>query len=367
MHVALIIDDERLVHEQPMLHRVAADLAERGCKLTAVLPELQDADEEARLDEPRIPAEVHVSVKMKVAPWMRRSRCRALVEDLDAGPPDLVHAVGEDAWTVALDLSRAVDRPATLELWSAAQVRRVPHSRAAAQVAGYIVPTDPIAQELRRRVDPGLVSLVPPGAELPAEPCRPLAARDQSIALAIITSGVDVAGPRAMLSGLSRLVRELPQIQACLELRGPGEHEIWRHASRLDLLGHISTVVDASHHQTLITGCDILVMPEPAGEVRSLILHAMALGMPILAAEDPYLDMVVGGRTAVVVDHADPDEWADNLRKLVADPTLARRIGGAARSLVAERHRPGDQADKLAAAFEQVLSGGAHTFADAGV
>ncbi|MHC4220600.1 MAG: glycosyltransferase, partial [Planctomycetota bacterium] len=157
------------------------------------------------------------------------------------------------------------------------------------------------------------------------------------------------------------------QIQACLELRGPNEHEIWRQARRLDLLGHISTIDDAAQHRTLLTGCDVLVVPERFGEVRSLILGAMALGMPVMASDDPYLDMLVAEQTAIIVQQPDPDEWADNLRRLFTESDLAHRIGGAARDWIAEHHRPEDHAVRLTAAFQQVLSGGAHTFADADV
>jgi glycosyltransferase involved in cell wall biosynthesis len=170
-----------------------------------------------------------------------------------------------------------------------------------------------------------------------------------------------------MLTGLSRLTKEFPQIQACLELRGPGAHEIWRTARRLDLLGHISTITDAAQHRALLTGCDILVIPERFGQVRTLILSAMALAMPVIAAGDPYLDMLLPDQTAVIVETGDADEWADNLRRLFTDSDLGSRIGRASRAWVGEHHRPEGHVASLEAAFQQVLSGGAHTFADAGV
>jgi glycosyltransferase involved in cell wall biosynthesis len=234
-------------------------------------------------------------------------------------------------------------------------------------VAAYIAPTEPIADALRQRLDPDLVSMVPFGVELPPEARNVLADREEAISLAIIGSGLDATSHRPILTALSRLTKEFPQIQACLELRGPHEHEIWRQARRLDLLGHISTIDDAAQHRTLLTGCDILMVPERLGQVRSLILAAMALGMPVMAGDDPYLDMLTADQTAIIVEPDDADAWADNLRLLFTDPDLAGRIGGAARSWVAEHHRTEDYVTGLEAAFRQVLSGGAHTFADADV
>jgi glycosyltransferase involved in cell wall biosynthesis len=365
MHVALIIDHERLVRERALLERAIPRLSDHGCQVTAIVPEAAQIGEEP--DAVPLPAAAHVWARMRVPPWMRRARSRRVAASLEAAVPDLFHALGERAWSLGLDLARLLDRPVTLDVWSAEQVRRVPHARAASHVAGYIAPTEPIADALRQRLDPGLVSMVPLGVELPEQPRQVLADRQETIAVAIIGSGLDATSHRPMLTALSRLTKEFPQIQACLELRGPYEHEIWRQARRLDLLGHISTIDDAAQHRALLTGCDVLVVPERFGEVRSLILAAMALGMPVIAADDPYLDMLVGDHTAIIVEEADPDEWADNLRRLFTDPDLARRIGEAARSRVAEHHRPEDHASRLSAAFQQVLSGGARAFADAEV
>ncbi|MHC4079837.1 MAG: glycosyltransferase family 4 protein [Planctomycetota bacterium] len=365
-HIALIIDHERLVRERGLLERTSLGLGEHGCRVTVILPQAAQIDDEPEAELP-LPAASHIWARMKVPPWMRRVRTRRVADALATSEPELLHAVGEQAWALGLDLAKLLDRPVTLDVWSAEQVRRVPHARAASHVAGYITPTEPIADALRQRLEPDLVSMVPFGVELPAEPRTVLADRDGAIALAIIGSGLDATSHRPMLTGLSRLTKEFPQIQACLELRGPNQHEIWRQARRLDLLGHISTIDDAALHRALLTGCDVLVVPERLGQVRSLILAAMALGMPVMANDDPYLDMLMADQTAIIVEQDDPDQWADNLRRLLTDPDLAPRIGGAARAWVAEHHRPDDHVESLEAAFQQVLSGGAHTFADADV
>lgn len=366
MHVALIIDEDRLAGEGPMLARLAAGLVEGGVQVTAVLPEGRPLPE-SRGGEACATKPARLEVKMGVPPWMRRPRALHLAAALEAAPPDLLHAVGEKAWKVGLDVARVIDRPVTLDLFAADQVQRAPDSRTAPRLAAYIVPTEPIAEALRQRVGAELVSVVPLGVLVPTETQAPLADPEKAIALAIIGTGRDIAAYRAMLTGLSRLTREFPQIQACLELRGPSEHEIWRHARRLDLLGHISAIVDAALHRPLLTGCDVLIAPERIGHVRSVLLQAMAVGMPLVVGEDPFLDMLVPDQTAIVIREADPEEWATQLRRLLAEPQLAHNLGASAREWVASRHRVSDQVSKLMAAFEQVLSGGAHTFVDTAI
>lgn len=360
MHVALIVDHDRWRREHAMVGRVAAGLRDRDIQITAVLPEAGRLD--AVDDEPPLDGAASVYTPMQVPPWMRRARARQLAASLPAGVPDVIHAVGEDAWAVALDLARELDRPVTLEVWTAELIKRIPPGRAASRVAGYIAPTEPIAEAIRHRVDAHLVSVVPIGVEIPSQPRQVLTNRADSMTLAILGSGRDLVGYRAVLTGLSRLISDLPQIQVCLELRGPGEHEIWRHARRLDLLGHISSVVDAAMHRPLLTGCDVLVLPERQGQVRSIVLEALAAGMPAVTADDPYLDILVSDETALIVDYAVPDDWTDKLHSVLTDPAVAPRLAASARSSVAELHRPAEQADRLAAAFTQVVSGGAHAF-----
>ena len=362
MHIGLIIDRERLEREGAMLHRLSQGLVDRDFAVTAILPE-ELPEEEPHEDQGVITADACVTTRMQVALWMRRARAHQLAAALESSRPDLLHAVGEHAWTVGIDLARVIDRPVMLDVWSAQLVGRAPHGRAAQRVAGYVCPTEPIAEALRRRIDPDLVSVVPLGVEVPRQPHAVLE-KDEAVALAIIGSGHDTAAHRAMLTGLSRLTKELPYLQACLELRGPYGHEIWRHARRLDLLGHVSTIVDAARHRPLLTGCDVLVVPERQGQVRTLVLEAMALGMPVIASDDPYLDMLVADQTAMIVQEPDPDEWTEKLRRLLGDHALAKRLGATARSWIAAHHRPEDHLNQVVAAFEQVLRGGAHTFAD---
>src|SRR5262245_4815077 len=64
------------------------------------------------------------------------------------------------------------------------------------------------------------------------------------------------------------------------------------------------------------------------------LLEAMAVGMPVVAWEHPT-SPVVPGITGFLAD--DPGMFAHWTRRLLADPDLARRLGDAARHLVADR------------------------------
>jgi glycosyltransferase involved in cell wall biosynthesis len=363
MHICLIIDEERLGREQVLIQRLATGLIEREVRLTAVGPEDPDG--------PFLPEDTtgsdaleRISIAARIAPWMRRGEARRVAQLMEGDPPDLIYAIGEQSWRLGLDVARTLQRPVIFAIWSAELVARVPHSGADVHVEGYIVPSEPIAEAVRQRVDPELVSVVPTGVIPPREPRNILADPESCVAIAIIGSGQDVGAYRGLLTALSRLVREFPQIQACLELRGPHEHEIWRMASRLELLGNVSAIVDAAMHRALLTGCDLLVSPERLGQVRSIVLQAMANGMPVVASADPYLDMLIPDETAVVVSPPEPAMWVRALSQLISSPEAARGLGGSSRTWVSSNHKLSTHVDALRQAFDQVVSGGAHTFAE---
>lgn len=363
MHVMMIIDSERLAHEGQMLDRVCAELTNQQTEVSRVIPnDLQP--EQVEQIEGDVGFTLQIEAPMAVPPWMRRIRTERLVEDLGSAAPDVIHVIGQGAWKVGMDLAEAIDRPVALDVWSTGLARRVPRGRSAGRVAAYLVPTKPILKAVRRRrVDPELVSLVPLGVPVPEQTRHVLTDASEQISVAIIGSGRDVAAYRALLAGLARIVGDFPQLQICMELRGPHEHDIWRHAQRLDLLGHISAIRDAAPHAALIAGCDILIIPERYGEIRSIVLEAMARGVAIIASEDPAFDALVSEETATIVGEPSAVQWATELRRLFVEPERARAFGAAGRDLVMVRHRVQDQIAALVATFRKVLSGDTMAFA----
>ncbi len=361
MHVALIVDEERLVHEHTSLNRLSIGLIGEGVQLTRIIPD-ELTSQAVDQGEQRVALAAKIQTPMRVLPWSRRDRTDRIFEAMEKEPPDVIYALGEEAWDLGRDMAKAMDRPLAVDVCSAVDVRRVPRGRAASAVACYITPTGPIAALLRKRVDPGLICHVPMGVALPAEPRKIFTDPDSAIALAIVGSARDVPAYRALLGGLSRVTRKMPQVQAFLELCGPNEHEIWLHARRLDLMGNVSAITDAARHRALLTKCDILLMPERYGELSSLLLESMAFGIPVIAGDDPFLDMLVDGESAIIIKQADAEGWARQLQRLLTDPDAARSLGQAGREHVATHHRSSDQVSKLIKQFQRIVGGGVYQF-----
>jgi phosphatidylinositol alpha-1,6-mannosyltransferase len=78
-------------------------------------------------------------------------------------------------------------------------------------------------------------------------------------------------------------------------------------------------------------------------------LEASATGLPVVAGDSGGApDAVRVGETGYVVDGCDPDELADRVATLLADPQLARRMGAAGRRWVEQEWRWETQARRMA-------------------
>lgn len=363
MHVAMIIDSERLTHEKDMLHSIAQGFIAREIEVSWIIPEDLEAEINEHL-ETKLELSNKIEIPMKVGPWLRKARVSRLTNAFSGSKPDVIYLIGKDTWRAGLDLAEALDIQAAVDVWSMDLVKSLPRGRVAKNIGVYIAPTNEIAKAItQKEIASELVNTVAFGITLPEETTEVLADPSKSIAIAIMGSGRDIAAYKALLSGLSRVTREFPQLQICLELRGPHEHEIWRYAQRLELLSFISAIRDASHHTDAVVGCDVLLIPERFGDVRSLMLKAMGYCVPIVASGDRALDMLVADENSIIIDSPSTEQWSTHLIRLLSNPDLARKLGKAGHKIIAESFSMENQIEGLCETFRKALSGDAYSFA----
>ena len=363
MHVAMIIDSERLVHEKEMLRGIAQGLIAKEIEVSWVVPEDLEADDFQHI-ETQLQLATQIEIPMAVGPWLRKTRVSRLSNAFSGSMPDVLYLVGNETWRVGFDLAQAFDIQVAIDVWSMDLIKSLPLGRSATNVGAYIACTNELAKAIRRRrIDRALINTVAFGVEIPDKARNVLENPSESIAIAIMGSGRDIAAYKALLSGLARVTREFPQLHVCLELRGPHEHDIWRYAQRLELLGFISAIRDASHHAQAVVGCDILVIPERFGDIRSLMLKSMGYCVPVVASKDRALDMLVADENAIIIDSLSTEQWSKHLTRLLSHPDLARQLGLAGRKSVVESFGAKSQIEGLLETFQKVLSGDAYSFA----
>lgn len=361
MRLAMVIGEQRLAQEQRMLNRLAVGLMAEGVQLTRIVPEGLPA---ALLGEGerRMALAPRIETTMKSMPWMRKFHVRKVAEVLEEQPPDVLYLLGRDAWAFGMPLAMEIERPALLEVWSATQASALPRPGPNSPMAGVIAPCAGLADVLRGRVPREMVSLVPMGVGVTHRFVRVLAEDDRPPAIVVLGGARDMHAYAAAIDGLARVQQRHSSMQIFLELRGPREHDIWRLAERAGLLGAVSAIGSAAQHHALLMRCDIVLLPERYGELRSILLEAMAMALPTVAAADHALDMLVDGETARLVTRDSAELWEQHILGLMGRPAEAQAMGGRARDLVARQHGSTEQIAAMLETLERIAGSDAYVF-----
>ncbi|MCL4210557.1 MAG: glycosyltransferase family 4 protein [Phycisphaeraceae bacterium] len=359
MHVAILFDAERLMHERAMLNRLCIALIGEGVQVTRIVPD--EVADEAHEDD-AVALAGRAGYPGRAVWWAHGDRVRKLADRFGKAPPDVLLALGEATWRLARDLAAALQRPLIVETWSWRTARRLSARLAPPAGLTVITPADALAQRIRRRLKSIPVEVVPWGVPFPDEPTSAPARRGDSLALAVIGPGDSTRPYRAFVPALARFLRETTDALATCELDGRRSHDVWRLLRDQRLLERVSIISRASAHRTLLTQCDAVIAPEATGMVRSVFLEALANGVPVIAAEDNCLDFLKGGETAMVIAKPSQETWLESLRRLVTQPTVIQSLTSNGRRLAEQRHRVSRQAEQLAGLLTRSITGDAIPF-----
>lgn len=361
MHVAMVLDAERLLHERSMLNRLCIALIGEGVQVTRVVP--QEVGDEAHEDE-AVALAGRATYPTQVAWWGRGERVRKLAERFGKSPPDVLVVVGIRAWQLTCELGKHLQRPVVIEAWSWQAAKRLAPRLAPEQGMMVICPTEPLAKLARRRLrsSPVEVEVVRWGVPYPDVPTPALSRHEDVITLAVLGPARQDRWHRSFIPALSRWVREMPQALVTYELDGRCAHKVWRLLRGEKLLDRVAGITRAGAHRSLLTQCDALIVPEPTWEVRSIVIEAMAAGVPIIAREDQALDFLLPDETATVLSLPTSDSWLESLRRLGTQTDTVKEIAMRAREQARVRHRVSQQAEQITRLLERVINGGSLPF-----
>jgi glycosyltransferase involved in cell wall biosynthesis len=105
-----------------------------------------------------------------------------------------------------------------------------------------------------------------------------------------------------------------------------------------------------------IESADAFVYPTEYDAQPLVVLEAMAGGLPVIASEHGGIPDTLGGAGALVPED-DPAAIADHLRRLLAEPSLRRQLGQAARDRYVANYTPALFDARLRALFAELLRG----------
>ena len=350
MHTALLANTAWLDDELATLNHVIVGLIDQQVRVAQVVPDRFPDDESSVFVQ-------RVAWHETRWRWLNQLRLAQLADPIQAMSVDLIHALDGRLWSGALKLADRLQLPVVLSASSYLDLKEAVglHRRLPTDRVAFTASTEPLHAALREEVDDAIpVHFVPTGI-YPSQADQTQRLTTDALCAVVSGNGIYDGAYDALLEGMAQLVQRQPQSQFFFDGQDSDQHPIWRAAEARGLLPNISLIPRRLGHRELLLRADVLLHPQALGKSRTLTLQAMAVGLPIVALADPWLDYLVDGQTAQVLPQPDVSLWSSALRQLVEQPDQARSLGGRARQWVVE-HRPASrQVESILALYRDLL------------
>jgi len=122
---------------------------------------------------------------------------------------------------------------------------------------------------------------------------------------------------------------------------------------RVDFLG-VKTPAELAD---LYAAADVVALPSYEEGLGLALIEAMFCGTPVIGSSDGGAsDVVVDGRTGLLVRPGDAAALAGALERLLTDAPLARRLGRAGQQFVQQAYDPGRSTHTMIDVYKQALS-----------
>jgi glycosyltransferase involved in cell wall biosynthesis len=279
-----------------------------------------------------------------VQTWIFAANTYGRVAAHRAGVPVVVTAeMAVDLWKGRRDL--AIDR--RLAHWCD---RVVANSHAVAEFyrkAGVpgdrltVIPSG-IADEEPPPVDPAEVR-----AALGVPPAAPVALFAGRLAA---QKGVD-----DLVAALDLLQHVRPDLHTWIAGDGPLREQLETTARAFRLDGRVRFLGHRDDVPRLLAAADLLVLPSLYEGLPNVVLEAMRFRKPVVATAAPgTTEVVADGTTGLLVPVHDRPALAQAIRRVVADPELARRLGEAGRARAEAEFRAETMVARFADLYESL-------------
>jgi hypothetical protein len=330
IRLAILLDMARANEETSSINRLAVALALDGMRTVLGIADSTPAEHATRTLDGPIPR-VHLPIRSPF--WLRHSAAALASERFEAStgndPLDAIILSGIGTFDLARRTSEIVECPLIVDVRSRHEADFVAKNDNGTLIA--VAATEPLANRLALHIERERVEFIRPC--LPAVPKRTAA---EGRFIAVLGPLLDPTVWTALLDGILDATNELDsneQPMIALELGDSRQAvEVWSHARRRGLLDRIVSIDHIDQLRPLLTSAASIIVPESARTLRTIVPQAMHRGVLPIAAEDPDMDYLQDGVSALIVrDGATrrPSAWGEALRASMDEATRAKITRGA--------------------------------------
>jgi len=216
--------------------------------------------------------------------------------------------------------------------------------------------------------DPRKVKFIPNGISLSPVPARDKDGVCRELGLNPAANLLCAAARLSPQKGLEFLIRAMSVVsaafpEAALLIAGEGELEaaLKKLASQLDLTGRVIFTGYRDDVLRLIGASDAFILPSLREGMPYVLLEAMLVSRPIIATSVSS-EVVLDGRTGLIVPPSDSKALAEAVIKLLRDPALASRLGTSGRDRLEACFSSEKMARDTLGVYNEVLSRKRHIF-----
>ncbi|MHC4994733.1 MAG: glycosyltransferase family 4 protein [Planctomycetota bacterium] len=352
MKVALIADSTWLMQELTTLRRLGVGLVGEGVGVIRVVPDWQPL----RTDNMTMTGRQITYLDSRWM-WLRQRRIHKALQALADEGVDVVHVMDGSLEHFGIEIGEQMGVPVVCGLWSRAGVDRLRGLRGKNPIV-YAAATPGLVERCHSRLGrKARVELVPPGVYGSDETVpAPLEDPKEMLSCLIVGDGNLDSHYRALMEGLAKAKDRLGQVVYFFYAVNADQHNVWQFARKIGLLDQINLVPYEPGSRELMVQADVVIQPQPRGQVRSLVIEAMGAGRPVISAADPVLDYLQDGLTARIVDHPAPKQWAEIITQITREPGAYIELGEAARGYVKSHHSAAQYVERLHGIYQDVVT-----------
>jgi glycosyltransferase involved in cell wall biosynthesis len=144
-------------------------------------------------------------------------------------------------------------------------------------------------------------------------------------------------GHAVLLDAFAQVHEELLEARLTIVGEGPLRERLQDHTRALGLEGQVDFLGAQSDVWPFLSSATVLAQASHSEPLGIVVLEGMAAGLPVVATEVGGVpELVVPGVTGVLVPPGDPSRLAEELVKLLKDPSTAARMGAAGKRRAAD-------------------------------
>ncbi|HVS14501.1 MAG TPA: glycosyltransferase [Thermoanaerobaculia bacterium] len=196
-----------------------------------------------------------------------------------------------------------------------------------------------------------------PGADERARVRRHLGLAEHASVLVALSALRPGKGLEVLIAALPALLELAPETRLLVAGDGPLRPALAALAASTGVDGAVVWAGFRRDVPALLAAADLFVAPSLEDAFPTSLLEAMTAGLPVVASRTGGIpEIVVPGKTGLLVPPGDPGALAGAMAALLADPVRRAALGAAGRRRVEERFSAVAWVERLTAVYRRILS-----------